>query len=436
MNRRAPIFYGWYLVFICIIGMVLIYGIRHSFSVFFTPILVEFGWGRGNVAMMLSLNILIYGFMAPVAGFFSERWRPRVTMSVGVLILTLATAACASASELRHFYILFGILMPLGTAFCGWPLFAPALMNWFYNKRGLVLGCGQMGGGLSMAYAIFVDFAIEKVGWRSTFLILAGTLIAIFLPLVLFFFYYRPQDKGRVPYGLDAPTINAQTLREEDTKAGEDFAEKTLSEILRSPRLWLLVLSYALCWGIAHYMILAHQVRFLQDVGFSSMYSASILGLFGIMAAGGQATGFLSDWLGREKTITLATISSITGFTALLFIRDTSQPWLLYMFSMCCGYGAGLATPTTFAAAADIFSGRHFGTVAGLLLSGMGVGSIMGPWLGGFLYDLSGSYTRAFILCMMSLILSCLFLWIAAPRRVSRKGLMKGSSQESPQVTS
>jgi MFS family permease len=344
-------------------------------------------------------------------------------MPVGILILALATAGCAFASELRHFYILFGILMPLGTAFCGWPIYVPALMNWFHKKRGLVLGCAQMGGGLSMAYATLVGFAIEKVGWRVSFLILAGTLIAVFLPLVFLFFYHHPRDKGWVPYGSDTPTISAQALSEEGSDGGKDFAEKTLSQILRSQQLWLLVLSYALCWGIAHYMILAHQVRFLQDVGFSSIYSSSMLALFGIMACIGQATGFLSDWIGREKTITVSTSASLIGFTALLFIRDTSQPWLLYVFSICCGYGGGLATPTTFAASADIFHGRHFGTVGGLLLAGMGLGSIMGPWFGGFLHDLSGNYRNAFILCMTSLITSCLLLWVAAPRRVSHKVL-------------
>jgi len=403
--------------------MVLIYGVRHSFSVFFTPILSEFGWGRGNVAMMLSLNILIYGFMAPVAGFFSSRWQPRATMSLGILILALATACCALASELSHFYILFGILMPLGTAFCGWPIYAPALMNWFYKKRGLVLGCAQMGGGLSMAYATFVGFVIEKAGWRVSFLILAGALIAVLLPLAFLFFHYHPQDKGCVPYGMDMPALSAQSLRKEDRISGADFAEKPLRQILRSPQLWLLVLSYALCWGIAYYMILAHQARFLQDVGFSTMYSSSMLALFGIMVCIGQATGFLSDWIGREKTMTVGMSASLIGFTALLLIRDTSQPWLLYIFSICCGYGGGLATPTTFAAAADIFHGRHFGTVGGLLLGGMGVGSIMGPWFGGFLHDLSGNYTTAFILCMASLITSCLLLWAAAPRKVSPKSL-------------
>jgi len=425
MKRTAPIFYGWYLVSTCIIGMVLIYGIRHSFSVFFTPILSEFGWGRGDVAMMLSLNILIYGFMAPVAGFFSNRWRPRVTMPVGVLVLALATAGCAFASELRHFYILFGLLMPLGTAFCGWPIYAPSLMNWFYKKRGLVLGFAQMGGGLSMAYAMFVGFAIEKVGWRVSFLILAGTLIALFLPLVFLFFYSHPRDKGSLPYGSDAPAIGARAPKKEGDNGEKTVGERTLSQIFRSSQLWLLILSYALSWGLALYMILAHQVRFLQDAGFSNMYSSSMLALFGIMASIGQATGFLSDWVGREKAMTVATSASLIGITALLLIRDTSQPWLLYVFSVCCGYGAGLVTPTIFAASGDIFHGRHFGTGGGLLLGGMGVGSILGPWFGGFLHDLWGSYTVAFVLCMTSLIASCLLLWAAAPRKLSHDALAR-----------
>jgi len=417
MKRTAPIFYGWTVVLTCLTGMVLIYGIRHSFSVFFTPILAEFGWSRGNVAMMLSLNILTYGFIAPVAGYFSDRWRARVPMTVGVLLLALATAGCAFASELRHFYLLFGILMPLGTAFCGWPVYAPALMNWFYKRRGLVLGLAQMGGGLSMAYATFVGFLIEKVGWRVSFLILAGTLIAVFLPLVFFFFRSHPRDKGLQAYGSDTPSPPAQT--QEKKIRGEELpaAEQTLPQILTSSKLWLLVLAYALCWGLAHYMVLAHQVRFLQDAGFSTLYSSSMLALFGLMACIGQATGFLSDWIGRRKAMTVATGASLIGFAALLLIRDTSQPWLLYVFSVCCGYGAGLATPTIFAASADRFHGRHFGTVGGLLLGGMGVGSILGPWFGGFLYDLWGNYTLAFILCMLSLMVSCLLVWAAAPRK-------------------
>jgi sugar phosphate permease len=125
--------------------MTFIYGIRHSFSVFFSPFLDEFRWSRGDTAMMMSLNVLTYGLVAPIAGGLADRWRPRVLIFIGVMILGISTAACAFANRLWHFYFLFGFLMSAGTAFSGWPVFAPALMNWFMRKRSLVLGLAQIG---------------------------------------------------------------------------------------------------------------------------------------------------------------------------------------------------------------------------------------------------------------------------------------------------
>ncbi len=418
MRGPGQIFYGWYIVGICIISMVLIYGIRHSFAIFFSPILNEFGWSRGDIAMMLSLNIFIYGFLAPFAGALADRWKPRILIPGGILVLGFATAGCAFAEKLWHFYFFFGFLMSLGSAFSGWPIFAPALANWFAKRRGLVMGLGQMGGGLSFVYSLFVDFAIRHLGWRHAFLALAALLVITLLPLLFWFFFYRPEEAGKKPYGADdfqSRRVVAPSARK--TVGLGPPLEGNLKEVLKTPRLWFLVASYALYWGIGGYLVMAHQVRFFQDKGFSSTFSASIFALLGIMIFLGQLSSFLSDWLGREKTHTLAATLSVCGLVALLLVRDTSQPWLLYAFSVFFGFGSGLATPVTYAASADIFHGRHFGTVGGLLLGGMGVGSILGPWLGGHLFDISGSYTIAFIFCIFSLILSCLFLWVAAPRK-------------------
>lgn len=155
MVKRLHFFYGWVVVSIGLVSMTLIYGIRHSFSVFFPYILDEFGWQRGSTALMFSLNILIYGFLAPVAGSLGDRWKPRKVMLIGIIILGLSTASCGFAQKLFHFYLLFGILMPIGTAFSGWPLLAPAIANWFVKRRGLVIGLGSMGGGLSFIYGMF-----------------------------------------------------------------------------------------------------------------------------------------------------------------------------------------------------------------------------------------------------------------------------------------
>ena len=252
MVKRPVFFYGWVIVGIAVVGMTLIYGIRHSFSVFFPPILDEFGWGRGNTAIMLSLNLVIYGFVAPVAGSLGDHWKPKRVMPIGIIILGLATVGCAFANELWHFYLFFGIMMPVGTALSGWPLLAPAVANWFTKRRGLVMGLGQMGGGLSFAYGMFAAFAISQLGWHYAYFVLAGILIAVVLPLYFLFFYYRPENKGLRAYG-SAELPAAQGLAAEvavvESPVSHDW---TLGQAMRTYQLWLLVLTYSLYWGIGN----------------------------------------------------------------------------------------------------------------------------------------------------------------------------------------
>ncbi len=414
MKERPLIFYGWFIVLIIVVSMMLIYGIRHSFAVFFSRILDEFGWSRGDTAMMFSLNVFVYGVFAPLAGSMAENWKPKVIMPLGIAILGLATAGCALAQKLWHFYLLFGLLMPLGSALSGWPIMAPALINWFRQRRGLVLGLGQMGGGLSFLYSLFVELLISSFGWRNAFLMLALILGASLFPLYLLFFHYRPEEKGLQAYGEDLSFSQASA----EAEMGQAYVppESRLREVLKSRRLWLLVSSYALFWGIGCYLILAHQVRFMQDIGYDSFFSASIFALLGVTLVIGQLCGFLSDVLGREKTVTLASLLSLGGIWALISVQDPSHPWLIYIFAVAFGYGIGLYSPTLFASTADIFPGRHYGVAAGLLLMGMGLGGVIGPWLGGYLFDLFGHYFFSFILCMACLGAASVCLWLAAPR--------------------
>lgn len=419
MEKPTGFFYGWVIVAMSVVSSILVYGIRNSFAVFFPYILDEFGWERGRTAIMLSLNILIYGSLAPVAGSLADRWKPRKVLLIGLTILGLATAGCSLAQNLLHFYILFGILMPLGNAFCGWPLMAPALSNWFIKRRGLVIGLGQMGAGLSFIYAMFAEFVIQHIGWRYAYVVLSGTLFALILPLYLFF-HYRPESKALRPYGsTETPFSEGPALTVGGIKHTA-FHDYSLRQSLGTYQLWLLSLSFSLYWGLGNYLVLAHQVKFAEDIGYSSMFSASIVGLFGIFMVAGQISGFISDKIGREKALTIATLFSIGALVALISVKDTSQPILLFLYATCFGYGSGLFASTFFASAVDIFHGRYFGEVAGLLLTGQGIGGAIGPWLGGYIYDISGSYSMGFVICMICFGLACIMVWIAAPRKAAR----------------
>jgi MFS family permease len=420
MVRRPPFFYGWVIVGIGIVGMTLVYGVRHSFSVFFPSILDEFGWSRGSTAFMLSLNLLTYGFVAPVAGSLGDRWKPRWVMPLGIAILGLATASAAFATELWHFYLLIGILVPLGMAGSGWPLLGPTLANWFAKRRGLAMGLAQMGGGLSFTYGMLVEFVISRLGWRHAYFVLAGTVVVLLLPLYLLLFYYRPEDRGLRAYGAEEPPVTKGTAPAADTAHNAAPHDWTPGQALRTHQLWLLMLSYFLFWGIGSYLVLAHQVKFAEDMGYSSAFAASIFALYGIFLALGQLSGFISDWIGREITATLANILTIGALVALVSVRDISQPWLLYLYAVGFGYGGGLFSPTITAGAADLFHGKHFGAIAGLLLTGMGVGGVIGPWLGGYIYDTTGSYFAAFILSMVSFALAGITFVMAAPRKAAK----------------
>jgi MFS family permease len=310
--------------------------------------------------------------------------------------------------------------MPLGTAFSGWPVIGPAIANWFTERRGLAIGFAQIGGGLSFSYGMIIELIISQLGWRHAYFVVAGILISLYLPLYYFLFRQRPVKKD-----IQAKTHNERILN--DTKAPDvETINKnspmgvSLGRAMRDHRLWLLVASVSLYWGLGCYLVLAHQVQYAQDIGYSNSLAASVFGLFGVGMAAGQVCGFLSDIIGREKTMALSAILGVGALIALISVNNALQSWLLYIYAICFGYGAGLFTPTIMAGAADIFYGRSFGAISGLIIFGLAIGGVIGPWLGGYLYDITGDYSVAFIVATSCIVASFVSFWIASPRKAVR----------------
>ena len=415
MARKNPIFFGWFIVGLMILAMTFAYGIRSSFSAFFPHVLDAYNWDRGVTAIMFSLNIFVYGLAAPFAGTLVDRWKPRVVVVIGIFVLALSTAACYFAHQLWQYYLLFGVLAPLGTAFCGSPVFNPALMNWFKKRRGLAIGLGQIGGGLSFVYIMIVEWVNTQWGWQYSFFVMGGLVITVLLPLYLIFYYVRPEDKKMKAYGEDEVLVKAEAASV--ATAEPDW---TLRSAFRTYQLWLLVFADFCFWGLGNYLVLAHQIKFAEDVGFSSFQAASAFALFGFVSIGGQITAFISDFIGREKTATIGVVLSLVGLGALMSVHDTSQLWLLYMYSICGGFGTGLFSPTVIVGSADLFHGKNIGAISAMVLTGVGFGGAIGPWLGGFIYDLRGSYTIAFFISLVAIALAGISYWICAPRHADR----------------
>ena len=419
MSSRTPLHLGWIVVVVCCVVGIFSYGVRHSFSVFFPSILAEFSWSRGSTAFMLSLHLLVYGLVAPIVGNLTDRWKPKRLMLGGVSILGGAAALCSLAQELWQFYLVFGVITPVGLACCGSPVMNPTIANWFESRRGLALGLAQMGGGLSFVYVVLIEYVIEVLGWRLSYVAMGFSVIAILLPLILAFYFFHPNHKRMQPFRSRSVR---QSPRNRPRHRQQERSEWRLDQALRSLQLWMLVLSNMCFWGSGCYLVIAHQVKFAMDVGYSGILAASVFAMFGVFMVIGQISSAISDIIGRELTVLVATLLVVFAVTVLNGITDNSQPWMLYTYAVTFGLGAGLYSPTIFVGAADIFHGRHFGTLNGIILAGLGFGGALGPAIGGYLHDIFGSYHYAFLFAILSFVIAGTAFIIAAPRKFGRSG--------------
>jgi MFS family permease len=422
-KKTTPLFYGWYIALVGATAYALGYGSRFSFSVIFPSLLEEFKWSRDLTATMFSVHLLIYGIAAPITGFLVDRTGPRKTMVLGTILLSLGLVLSRWGNQLWYFWITFGLISGAGLCMIGAVPFTTVLRNWFEKKRGLALSLLFLGSGGAFGCYPAVAWLIDTTGWRNTYLIEGLVVGGVMVPLVLFVVRYHPRDMGLFRDGLpesqEGRTSSGKgTLRVVDPAwAAVDW---TLSKAVRTSRFWLICLTTFSLWGINQNILLAHQVAFAIDMGYSKLYASFVLSLFGLTYAIGSLGSLISDRIGREVTITLATAIGISGMIVLMFIRDASQPWMLYYFSISLGVANGLCSPTIAAALTDIFQGPRVGPIVGAVWFAFAVGGTIGPWLGGWLFEMTGDYFLAFLVATVLFAVACAALWLAAPRKVRR----------------
>jgi len=422
--RTPPrFFYGWYIALTGAAAYALGYGSRFSFSVIFPSLLEEFKWPRDLTATMFSVHVFIYGVMAPITGYLVDRKGPRKTMILGTLFLALGLALSGAGSHLWHFWITFGLISGVGLCMIGAVPFTTVLRNWFERKRGLAFSLLFLGSGGAFGCYPAIAWLIETAGWRNTYLIEGLVVAGVMIPLIVFVVRYHPQDMGLARDGLAEPGGGETRAMKYALKVVDPSwaaVQWTLSKAIRTSRFWLLCLSTFCLWGIMQTILLAHQVAFAIDMGYPKFYASSVLSLFGLTYAMGSLGSLISDRIGREQTITLATAVGTSGMIILMLIRDASQPWMLYYYSISLGIANGLASPTIAAAITDIFQGPRVGSIVGAVWFAFALGGTIGPWLGGWLYELSGNYSLAFILATVLFPVACAAIWLAAPRKVRR----------------
>jgi MFS family permease len=370
------------------------------------------------------VHMMVYGLLSPLAGYLVDRTGPRKTMVLGACLLSCGLALSRWGSKPVHFYFSFGLLCGAGLSFMAAVPFTAVIRNWFEQKRGSALALMAFGSGVAFIFYPAITWLIDRSGWRNTFITEAFILAGIMIPLITLVVRYHPSEKGLTQDGLSSKHIRISSVRPAKTMTIIDQSwasvHWTFPIALRTSRFWLLALAAFSLWGIMEHVLVAHHVAFAVDVGYSKIHASSILSLFGVLFAFGSLAGLISDRVGREVTITIGTLIGTSGIAALMFIKDDSSPWLLYYYSVTVGFSIGICTPTIAASITDIFQGPKVGSIIGSIWLIFAIGGTIGPWLGGWLFELHGNYYLAFTVAMVLYAVACGAIWLAAPSKVRR----------------
>ncbi len=394
---------------------------RYSFSVFYKAILDEFGWSRADTAAAFSVSLMVYGFSSPFVGTLVDRLGPRKVLLFGMSLLTLGLIGMSFMNSIWLMYALYGVVMALGINSLGYAVHNSYLPNWFVTRRGIAFGllmCGS--GGANVLNALYQQMLLF-IPWRTMYLIMAGVTVAVVVPIVFLVIRRTPQEMGLLPDGATG-ILSGDAALKAKAKSSALIVDKawaaqdwTLSRALRTPQLWLMFFAQ-LCVSAALNLGNAHQAIYCQDIGLNPSFAASVLGLMGVTTIIGNFVSGISDKFGREITFTIGAVGTLISIYALL-TASFEASWLLYVYAIVWGLFFGMGSSSLVSGLADMFSGRHFGAINGFFLLGFGLGGALGPWLGGYIYDVMGSYRIAFIFMMASMAAATFLYWIAAPRK-------------------
>jgi len=394
LSRKPRIFYGYWLVAVAFVFMLLSYGCgSFVFSLFVNPLQATFDWSRGQVMVGFTLFFSVQGFVSPLVGRLVDRFGPRAVIPAGAVAMGLGFLLASRATDIYMFYASY-VIIGAGSSGMGIVPCSAFISNWFRRRRGIALGvmaAGMGTGGLVMAPV--VAQLLQGFGWRPTYLTMAIIIWAVTIPLSLVFVRTRPSDRGLYPDGDPEPAdANGHA-----TTRDADLEGLTLRQASKHIAIWLLGLSFFVS-GFSNTGALHAPVPFLEDIGFPTATAAAALGTLGLGSAMGKIFfGWLCDRVSPKRATALGLGLQLGGVLVLLSIRADSPLVLIWAYALLLGFGIGSWLPTMSVLVSSNFGLAYYGSVFGVIAFLESAGTSLGPLFAGLTFDATGTYYYAFV---------------------------------------
>jgi len=385
-TRNPKFFYGYIIVAAAFVMLTVMGGTYYSFGVFFTPLLTEFGWTRAMTSGAFSLSILLEGVLGIVMGRATDRWNPRMVITLCGFLLGLGYLLMPQISALWHFYLLYGVI--IGSGLGGlWVSPVSIVVRWFTKRRNMMTGIAIAGTGVGgLITPPLANWLISTYNWRLSYVIL-GSAVLVLVVLAAQFLKRDPAQMGQLPYGENKREISEPQLGND----GLSFREAVYTK-----QLWL-VSGIFLCFGFCVFAIMVHIVPHAIELGIPPADAANILAIIGGVGIAGKAImGAVTDRIGTRMGIIIGLILMIVPLTWLIVAREL---WMLYLFAAFFAFGYGTMVALMSPTIAEFFGLSSVGVLLGIVNFAATIGCAIGPVLAGWLFDINGNYQLVFLLC-------------------------------------
>jgi MFS family permease len=402
-SKHFGFYYGYVIVIAFFIMLMVGYGMFYIYGVFFRSLMEDFNWSRTVTSGAFSISVFIAGITGIVAGRLSDRIGPKKVIIFCGILLALGYFLMAFVQSTWQFYLLYGIVISSGVGGF-WAPQVSTVARWFVGRRGVMTGI--VSGGVSfgtLVLPLVVTPLLDTYQWRTTYLIV-GIAIFIIVMTTVQFVKPSPQKMGLTAYG-EAKTSFSHL----------QSVNFSLKEAIITRQFWMAALIYV-CFGAAQLTVMVHMVPHAIGMGISSLNAAGILSTIGgVSLVGRIIIGLVSDKR-RVKTSAILSLGLMT--ISLLWLQQADSLWKLYVFAVFFGFGYGGLSCLQSLMAAELFGLASLGVITAIFSMSFNIGGAVGPVLAGYIFDISNSYTWAFFVCLVVIIVALLIcLNLKTPRK-------------------
>ena len=410
---RRNIHYGWIVVAVTFLTMLVTAGAMGAPGVMIVPLEREFGWDNAQISSALALRLLLFGLFGPFAAAFMNRFGLRQVMICAVALIAGGLLVSLAMTQVWQLVLLWGVVVGVGTGLTAVVLAATVATRWFTARRGLVVGLLTASSATGqLVFLPLIAELTERFGWRVALVFVCGLLVLAAL-LALILMRDRPSDLGLPAYGETVVTPAPPAGGGLASLLSSPFA--ALKEAARVPLFWILFGTFFICGCSTSGLIQTHFITLCADYGVAAVAAASVLAMMGVFDfVGTIGSGWLSDRF--DNRWLLFWYYGLRGLSLLYLPFTTFTFYGLSLFAMFYGLDWIATVPPTVKLTADRFGRERAPIIFGWIFAGHQIGAAAAALGAGLSRTEFASYLPAFFVAgALCLIAAALALTIAKP---------------------